>query len=54
MEIDIQKVITEALTHMENENDVRWSVGMALQELYWDEFMREVQTELTAKYNQGN
>jgi len=36
IEIDIDELIEEAVKHMEDEQDVRWSVGMALQTLYWD------------------
>jgi hypothetical protein len=36
IEIDIDELIEEAVKHMEDEDDVRWSVGMALQTLYWD------------------
>jgi hypothetical protein len=36
IEIAIDELIEEAVKHMEDEHDVRWSVGMALQTLYWD------------------
>ena len=42
MEIDIDALIVEAVNHMENDNDVRWSIGMALQELYWDKGWKDV------------
>ena len=50
MKIDIDKLIEEAVQHMEDESDVRWSVGMALQELYWDQGWAEVQERLSRLY----
>ena len=52
MEININDVIAEAVKHMEDESDVRWSVGMALQELYWDKGWDEVQERLVNLYNE--
>jgi hypothetical protein len=51
MGIDIKKLTDEAVKHMQDENDLRWSIGMALQELYWDEFVREMQTQMVYKFN---
>jgi hypothetical protein len=51
-EINIDDVIAEAVKHMADESDVRWSVGMALQELYWDKGWNEVQERLVNLYNQ--
>jgi hypothetical protein len=51
-EINIDDVIAEAVKHMEDESDVRWSIGMALQELYWDKGWNEVQERLVNLYNQ--
>ena len=50
MEIDIDAVIAEAVKHMEDDADVRWSIGMALQELYWDKGWKDVQNRLTDLY----
>jgi uncharacterized protein YcnI len=52
MEIDIKKLTEEAVKHMEGVEDVRWSVGMALEELYGDEFVYAMQIELGKKYLQ--
>jgi hypothetical protein len=49
LEIDVDKLIEEAVKHMEDEGDVRWSVGMALQVLYGDEWI-EVQERLNRLY----
>ena len=49
LEIDVDKLIEEAVNHMEDEGDVRWSVGMALQVLYGDEWI-EVQERLSQLY----
>jgi len=51
MQIDIDKLTDEAVKHMDASNDVRWSVGMALEELYWNEFVREMQTKMVDKFN---
>lgn len=52
IEIDIDELLAEAVKHMEDEHDVRWSIGMALQELYWDKVdgWAEVQQRLTQLY----
>jgi hypothetical protein len=52
MEIDIKKLTEEAVKHMEGVEDVRWSVGMALEELYGDEFVYAMQIELRRKFLQ--
>jgi len=51
MEIDIKKLTEEAVKHMEDDGDVRWSIGMALQEMYWDKGWGEVQDRLVKLYN---
>jgi len=52
IEIDIDELIEEAVKHMEDEHDVRWSVGMALQTLYWDKVdgWAGVQERLNKRY----
>ena len=50
-EINIDDVIAEAVKHMEDESDVRWSVGMALQMLYWGDGWEDVQKRLISLYN---
>ena len=45
LEIDIDKLIAEAVNHMQDFDDVRWSIGMALQVLYGDKWV-EVQERL--------
>ena len=52
VEIDINKLTEEAVDHMEGVEDVRWSVGMALQELYGDQFVYAMQVELGRKFLQ--
>ena len=54
MKIDIDELIAEAVKHMEDEGDVRWSIGMALQELYWDKVdgWAEVQQRLVKLYHE--
>jgi hypothetical protein len=50
MKIDIDALIAEAVKHMEDEGDLRWSIGMALQELYWDKGWGDVQKRLVEHY----
>ena len=46
MKIDIDELIAEAVKHMEDEGDVRWSIGMALQELYWDKGWKDMVVQM--------
>jgi hypothetical protein len=52
IEIDTERLIEEAVKYMEDANDLRWSVGQALQELYWHQGWAELQAELTKRYNE--
>jgi uncharacterized glyoxalase superfamily protein PhnB len=52
MEIDIDALIAEAVQHMEDEDDLRWSIGMALQELYWGKGWGKVQDRLVKLYHE--
>jgi hypothetical protein len=52
MKIDIDALIAEAVDHMEDDEDVRWSIGMALQELYWDKGWDKVQDRLVNLYHE--
>lgn len=56
LEIHIDELIAEAVKHMEDETDVRWSVGMALQVLYWDKVdgWAEVQKRMVKLYKETN
>ena len=51
MEINIDKLIAEAVNHMQDAEDVRWSIGMALQEMYWHDGWKDVQERLVSLYN---
>jgi hypothetical protein len=51
LEIDIDALLAEAVQHMEDDGDVRWSIGMALQELYWGKGWDKVQERLVKLYN---
>lgn len=52
VEIDLDEVLTHAVQHMEAPEDLRWSVGMALQDLYWDEWVRDLQDKMVAAYKE--
>lgn len=54
LEINIDELIAEAVKHMEDETDVRWSVGMALQVLYWGEGWGDVQKRMVKLYKENN
>lgn len=51
MKIDIDKLLAVAVDYMDDETDVRWSIGMALQVLYWDKGWEDVQKRLISLYN---
>jgi len=51
LSIDIDALLAEAVQHMEDDGDVRWPIGMALQEMYWDKGWGEVQNRLVKLYN---
>jgi hypothetical protein len=53
VEIDLDKVFNEAMEHMINPDDLRWSIGMALQELYFDDWMKALQTKMVDAYARG-
>jgi hypothetical protein len=53
LEIDIDALLAQAVQHMENEGDVRWSIGMALQDLYWGKGWDKVQERLVELFKQG-
>jgi hypothetical protein len=52
VQIDLEAVLAKAVQHMQEPNDLRWSVGAALQDLYWDAFMRDLQANMTAIYKE--
>lgn len=49
--INLNRVFTEAMNHMQDPNDVRWSIGMALQELYGDEWMYKLQQDMVYEFD---
>lgn len=48
--IDLRKVFVEAMKHMQDRDDVRWSIGMALQELYGNEWMYSLQQSMVEEF----
>ena len=48
--IDLDAVLEEAMTHMDSEEDLRWAVGMALQELYWEEGIKKLQAAMFERF----
>ena len=53
VEIDLDKVFNEAMEHVINPDDLRWSIGMALQELYFDDWMKDLQAKMVNTYAKG-
>jgi len=47
--IDLDEVLKEAVKHMEDEGDLRFSVGMAMQELYWYKW-EDLQNRMVEQY----
>ena len=52
LEIDLDQVFTQAMYHMEDITDLRWSVGMALEELYWDSGIEALQEHMIAAFTE--
>lgn len=50
MYIDLDALFAKAVEHMAEENDVRWTLGIALQELYWDKGIAELQQRMTEHF----
>jgi hypothetical protein len=52
IEIDIDELLAVAVDYMDDDDDVRWSIGMALQVMYWDKVdgWAEVQARLIHLY----
>jgi hypothetical protein len=50
--VETEELVEQALLHMEASNDVRWSIGMALQELYPDVILK-VQMQMVEKFMDG-
>lgn len=48
--VDLDAVLEEAMTHMDAEDDLRWAVGMALQELYWEEGIKRLQAAMFERF----
>jgi hypothetical protein len=48
--INLRKVFVEAMKHMQDRDDVRWSIGMALQELYGNEWMYSLQQSMVEEF----
>ena len=48
--IDLDKVFAEAMKHMEKRDDLRWSIGMALQELYYNQWVKDFQERMIYAY----
>ena len=52
VEIDLNEVFTHAVQHMETPEDLRWSIGAALEDLYWDAWVRDLQAKMTTAYKE--
>lgn len=54
MEIDLDALFANAVEHMTAENDVRWTLGIALQELYGDKGINALQARMTEHFLKTN
>ena len=52
VEIDLDELLAAAVVHMESEEDLRWSVGAALQDLYWDWWVEPFHQRMVEKYKE--
>lgn len=52
LEIDLDAVLAEAMNHMADPTDLRWSVGMALQEIYFDR-IKQLQDAMVEQFAKG-
>ena len=52
VEIDLDELLAAAVVHMESEEDLRWSVGAALQDLYWDGWVEPFHQRMVEKYKE--
>ena len=48
--IDLDEVFKTAFDHMDSEVDIRWPIGMALEELYGEQGINELQDKLIEKF----
>jgi hypothetical protein len=51
VEIDLSLLLKQAVANMEDESDLRWSVGAGLQDLYWDAWVKEFQDQMIKEYS---
>ena len=50
VEIDLSLLLKQAVANMEDESDLRWSVGAGLQDLYWSEGVEKFQHQMVEEY----
>ena len=50
LEIDLDAVFEKAVFYMDSEDDLKWSVGFAIEDLYWDAGIRDLQQRMIAAY----
>ena len=48
--VDLDAVFTAAMQYMDDEDDLKYPVGFALEDLYWNEGIRELQQRMIAAY----
>ena len=50
VEIDLDELLAAAVPHMESEEDLRWAIGRALEDLYWDGWVEPFQQRMVEKF----
>ena len=48
--VDLDAVFATAMQYMDDEDDLKYPVGFALEDLYWNEGIRELQQRMIAAY----
>jgi hypothetical protein len=54
--INLDDVFKAAMENMSEENDINWPIGQALQELYFDQGIEQLQEKMIKQFklNEGN
>ena len=48
--VDLDAVFATAMQYMDDEDDLKYPVGFALEDLYWNEGIRDLQQRMIAAY----
>jgi len=51
IKIDLDELLDQAVHHMSNETDLKWPIGAALEDLYWNDWIFDFQSKMCKVYN---